>query len=103
MTAKRTFKTVKSAVRFLLARYPELRNDDRPLILYFWYYLDRFPVFLPADRTGRLTSPETIRRARQKIQMTGKFLPTDLKVIQKRRITRHTIRNYFNKRTWFYD
>ena len=94
---KSKFETTKAAVKFLLARYPELRNDDRPLILYYWYYMDKFPIFLPSNRTARLTSSETIRRARQKIQADGEFVPTDPKVIQMRRIRRHAIKNYFAK------
>ena len=92
---KRKFETTKKAVRFLLSRYEECRNDDRALIIYFWYYMDRLPVFLPKPVICRLTSPETIRRARQKIQSEGELLPTDSKIIQRRKIRRHTIRNYF--------
>lgn len=99
-SVKKKFESTKAAVRFLLARYPELRNDDRPLVLYYWYYADWFPVLYPADRACRLTAPETIRRARQKIQAEGELLPTDTKVIRMRKIRRHAIRDYFARQQY---
>ena len=82
-------KTVKERVEYLLERYPESRNDDFYLyILYVRHFepeLSRYIEYIPFEIIKRSTRFETIRRCRQKIQEEGRYLPTDPKVLRKRR------------------
>ena len=61
---------ITAKVWYLLDKYPETRNSDRTLILY--YYSEFEGIFnTPFNRVmenTELTSFESIRRARQKIQ-----------------------------------
>lgn len=64
---------IKNKVRELLAKYPQLRDDDNSLMASFWrtellddgYFLSDF---LEAYSDGRLTNSESIRRVRQSLQ-----------------------------------
>ena len=61
-----------------LQQWPETRNSDRKLILAVWFlqdpnYEDNFRHFFQ----NKAISPETIRRARQKFQMDGKYRATE--------------------------
>ena len=77
--------TVKKHVEDLLEHYEETRNDDRYLLILYWKQVDKLPLpFVPWDVIQGLTSPETIRRMRQKIQAEGRFKPTDPEVEAKR-------------------
>ena len=82
-------KTVKERVEWLLANYPETRNDDFYLfILYIRHFepeLSRYIEFIPYNLIKRSTRFESVRRARQLIQAEGRYLPTDPKVLRKRR------------------
>ena len=82
-------KTVKERVEYLLERYPESRNDDFYLyILYVRHFepeLSRYIEYIPFEIIKRSTRFETIRRCRQKLQEQGLYLPTDPKVLRKRR------------------
>jgi len=82
-------KTVKEQVEWLLERYPESRNDDFYLyILYVRHFepeLSRYIEFIPFELIKKSTRFETIRRCRQKIQEEGRYLPTDPKILRKRR------------------
>ena len=68
--------SIKSHVEKLLASFPHLRDDDNKLIANIWsYQIGMESVrqingydFLKIFADGNLTSPETIRRIRQKIQ-----------------------------------
>ena len=82
-------KTVKERVEWILANHPEARNDDFYLyILYvrtFEPELSKYIDYIPFEIIKRSTRFETIRRCRQKIQEEGRYLPTDPKVLKKRR------------------
>ena len=82
-------KTVKERVEWLLANYPEARNDDFYLyILYVRHFepeLSQYIDYIPFELIKKSTRFETIRRCRQKIQEEGRYLPTDPKVLRKRR------------------
>ena len=82
-------KTVKERVEYLLKKYPSARNSDLYLaILYFrkftelGKYIDYIPYSLIKKYDGTF---ESVRRARQKIQEEGRYLPTDPEVLKKRR------------------
>ena len=63
----------KHIVKTWLCRFPHLRDDDNKLIASFWAYeaddkgLDK-ANFLQDFSKGLYTSPESIRRMRQKLQ-----------------------------------
>ncbi len=68
-------KQTKDKVRFLLQKYPHLRDDDYKLIATFWkfeggekIYAQTGRAFLQDVAEGKYTNPETIRRNRACIQ-----------------------------------
>tara|TARA_B100001013_G_scaffold133753_1_gene78415 strand:+ start:1459 stop:1779 length:321 start_codon:yes stop_codon:yes gene_type:complete len=81
------FKNTLDEVEHLLAKYPEAKNNDFYLQ---WVWLKEIMKFdlpdIPSrqsrDLAGKMCS---IRRARQKIQGNGKFLPTDKDILDRRR------------------
>lgn len=69
-------KTIKGKVRFLLEQYPQLRDNDFKLVAMFYYLeigsdkvesMTGYEV-LKHLSNGKLSSPESIRRVRQKLQ-----------------------------------
>jgi hypothetical protein len=80
-------KQKKQQVAYILKKHPEARNND---FLLTWLWLQTFPKVdtpkLPYKTIRDLCgSLETVRRARQKLNQNGKFLPTDPVVLKKRR------------------
>ena len=70
-------QTIKDNVRDLLVRMPHLRDDDNRLIANYWLIESGGTAhnkqrtaydFLKVFGTGNLTSAESIRRMRQKLQ-----------------------------------
>ena len=62
---------VKDKVEYLLDNYPVLRDDDNKLIAKIWWSENKSQNtrdFLIEFGNGNYTSPEAIRRARQKLQ-----------------------------------
>ena len=62
---------VKDKVKHLLENYPILRDDDNKLIAKIWWSENNNQTtkdFLINFGNGNHTSPEAIRRARQKLQ-----------------------------------
>lgn len=82
-------QSIKDNVFTLLKDYPEARNSDKLLILKYWEVVDKIPMdSIDGFRKGYLlksTNAESIRRARQLIQEDGQFLPTNDRVIARRR------------------
>jgi len=82
-------KTTKERVEYILENYPETRNDD----LYLWLIyvrlfdkvLSKYIRRIPYGVIKRATRPETLSRVRRKIQEEGRLLPTDPKVLKRRR------------------
>jgi hypothetical protein len=79
------------------------RNSDKLLIIEVWRKQGmRFKeieneLFFSVCDIFTASSPETIRRVRQKIQNTeGLFLPTDVIVMKRRRINEEKIRAYYS-------
>lgn len=70
--------TTKEAVIKLLTDKPKTRDNDSLLIAYVWHseYMGDNDVatFLNQLSSGKLTSPETIRRIRQKVQEVNPHL-----------------------------
>lgn len=62
---------VKDKVEYLLENYPILRDDDNKLIAKIWWSesnVTQLESFLRDFGKGNHSSPEAIRRARQKLQ-----------------------------------
>ena len=80
------FKSHVEEVEYLLSRYPEARNND---LFLQWVWLKEIIGLNIPDLAwqkfqlyaGKLGS---LRRIRQKIQATGRFLPSDKRVLEKR-------------------
>jgi len=77
---------MKDRVEAVMGLYPETRENDKVLIWRIWeqdfldlrgdlrpYNITMIPLSL--DILKELSSPETIRRARQLVQAEGKYLP----------------------------
>ena len=80
---KKRGRETKLIVRQLLIEYPELKDSDLKLITHIWEYeitklygdgAKVFHPFLALLRSGGLTSPETIRRSRCKLQEENEHL-----------------------------
>ena len=69
-------KDVKENVHLLLERYPAARTCDLKLLAMYWSMFDNCHVDLSINQLydGQVTKPESIRRARQKIQKENKDL-----------------------------
>ena len=83
-------RTVKERVEYLLKHYPDARNSDFYLIiLYIRHFvpeLAKYIKYIPYEVIKKYDGLfESVRRARQKIQEEGKYLPTDPEVLRKRR------------------
>lgn len=62
---------VKDKVEYLLENYPILRDDDNKLIAKIWWSeskVNSLEAFLRDFGAKKISSPEAIRRARQKLQ-----------------------------------
>jgi hypothetical protein len=83
---KEVLSNTEMAIRYILAHYPEARNNDKLLMLLYWELADK--ISIPKEFRQaflyRATPPETIRRARQKIQSQHEYLPSE-DVLRKRR------------------
>ena len=83
---KEKLSRVETGIRYILAHYPEARNNDKLLMLLFWEIFDKIniPKEFRQAFLNRATPPETIRRVRQKIQSQHEYLPSE-DVLRKRR------------------
>jgi len=67
----------KDGVKELLEEHPELRDDDNKLIAGIWYAETEaisLSKFFTELAESKLTSPESIRRCRQKLQEENEAL-----------------------------
>jgi hypothetical protein len=80
-------------IRYILAHYPEARNNDKLLMLLYWELADKIniPKEFRQAFLYKATPPETIRRARQKIQAEGSYLPRQ-EVLEARRRKQQAMR-----------
>lgn len=90
MSSLKEMKGVKPRVELLLKENPHLRDDDNKLIANIWY--NEVPQiknasaldFLNIFASGKLTSPESIRRMRQKLQESNEeYRGTNYKIRHK--------------------
>jgi hypothetical protein len=83
---KTILSNTETAIRYILAHYPEARNNDKLLMLLYWELVDKIKIPKEFQQAflHRATHPETIRRTRQKIQSQHEYLPSE-DVLKKRR------------------
>jgi len=83
---KEKLQNTETCIRYILAHYPEARNNDKLLMLLYWELVDKIqiPKEFRQAFLYKATHPETIRRMRQKIQEQGDYLPRQ-EVLEKRR------------------
>ena len=93
-TEAEKMETVKERVAGLLRDDENLRNDDLALTFAYWRKHDSYNPDLPCTL---LTSPETIHRARQKLNEEGLYIATDPKVRKRRRRREDKIREWASK------
>lgn len=93
MSVNKEFNDMKAEVLATLETSYRARNDDKYLLYLIWS--KRTDLNIPFDEFATLPMPETVRRVRQKIQNEDKmFLPTDEKVLIKRRQRRYDVRDW---------
>jgi len=90
-------RTIKERVEYILKNYPETRNDDMYLWLIYVRLFDpelsKYIKFIPYNILKKAPKLETIVRVRRKIQNEEhKYLPTDPKVLKRRRLLAETWR-----------
>lgn len=98
-STKKSIEKTKDLVEQCLSEDERCRNDDLWLILNIWKSKQQIRLFIPYDKLNTMISPETIRRVRQKIQSEGRFLPTDEKVINRRKKREQIFRKEMVKKT----
>jgi len=81
-------KNVEDAVRYILAHYPEARNNDMLLTILYWDIFNgiKLPKPIRLALLHQAEHFETIRRTRQRIQAVGDYRPR--KEMQKYRRSR---------------
>jgi hypothetical protein len=89
LSGKERTELILSCVEYVLSRYPESRNSDLYLtVLALRYctplgrYISKIPISEIREFDGIL---EAIRRTRQKLNEKGLYLPTDQRVLVRRR------------------
>jgi hypothetical protein len=67
----------ETAIRYILAHFPEARSNDKLLMLIYWEMFDKItiPKEFKQAFLHEATHPETITRMRRKIQEEGNYLP----------------------------
>lgn len=77
-----TIRHTRGKVRAILEEYPDTRNSDNLLCVFYWKLVDEVEDL---DGVAFATPPEAIRRARQHINEKGHLLATDPNVLKRRR------------------
>lgn len=98
-------KKKKLIVERVLSLNPQATNSD--VVLFFECLRYEFPEIkfkdnqdnimlkIPKSVFKRISSPETFRRVRQKLNAKGKYLPTNPLVLERRKNKEVTMRKYF--------
>lgn len=92
-------ETTEERVLHLLKHNLHLRDCDKCLIFHYWFKVDGINDFLGKENLHSLTSSESIRRCRQKIQNDyGLYLPEDEEVRLARQISEDAYRDWSQKK-----
>lgn len=96
---RKEIETAKQNVLRILKEHPATRNDDKILLFEYWRQVDQIKdntseviPFIPYSEMKRATPIETITRVRRLIQESGKYSPTDPKVLEMRMKRRRKFR-----------
>ena len=76
---------INKIIEMCLRDYPKTRDSDKALLIHVWEHCGLYLSEVQRDKFFQITSPETIRRTRQKIQESGKY-PASKRVGDSRRI-----------------
>jgi len=74
------------------------KENDLFLILKYWQEIDHVHIDIPKEMLSVMTSPESITRARRKIQSDGNLLPENPMVLVRRKVRSELVRNFFAHR-----
>lgn len=91
------FASTKALVERILTENEKARNSDQWLIYYTLNAIcQKFNkrLFIPFELFAEFPSQESITRTRRKLNEQGKCLPTDQKVIERRRIRQRAVRDW---------
>lgn len=75
---------IAAIVELVLQENPESRDSDKKCLIQVWERLGLYLSKAQQDKFMGIASPETIRRTRQKIQESGRWLASD-KVYEQRK------------------
>ena len=78
--------SLKQQIEQILNDYPRTRECDISLMLTIWWKFYGVGKTVEVKRIFDLPREDHIKRYRAKLNSNGKYLPTDPKVIKKRRI-----------------
>ena len=99
-------KKISELAEKILSSNKLARNSDVYLVLKGWQYANRAKVityeekqgfFIPFENMFGMTSPESLPRARRKLNEQGKYLADDPEVIYKRRQYEKSYKEYYSK------
>lgn len=85
----------ESQVKTLLSDDPRTRDSDLYLVVRYWQIYDNIPIHLTDEEMDRMTTAETITRARRKIQQQGLYKSSDPDVIKRRSDKNKRIRRHY--------
>jgi len=97
---ERTFKefdSVKKLVEGILAKDEQARNSDQWLIYKVISEICRIydkKMYIPFELFQNFPAYESVTRCRRKLNEEGKYLPTDQKVIERRRGRERAVRDW---------
>lgn len=90
---------LKDKVKVILRNYPDTRNSDKLLVEQYWKTWDKDSIasneygdWVLLSNLIKMTNPNTIIRARQKINEEGEFLATE-EIVKFRRKREKLVRN----------
>lgn len=90
--------TVQARIKKILALFPHTRNNDKELMFCYWVVYDGLnETNFATEFVQRATSPETITRARRRIQEEGLYVPSEI-TIAKRRHREEAYRTFYGSR-----
>lgn len=87
-------KEIEKKVERLLEDHQLSRENDTWLTILYWNRVNGINFYIPYSDINKLTPPESITRARRKIQAEGKLLPENPEVLIKRKVRANLVRNY---------
>jgi len=101
LSAKERSENLTYGVSKILEQYPQARNNDLYLVILYLRnftelskYIGRIPDELISEYDGLL---EAITRTRRKLNEQGLYLPTDPKILERRRRKAEKMRRVMSK------